>query len=160
MQQVVFVHGKESGPWGAKSLALAEVARRCGWRFLSPDLRASSDPDKRVELLLEAVPAETAADVREQGTVPGDGSGAGPQVDGQLVISHDLLGNFVGDVKPRFVRRYADLGSTIEQAFRAYAEDVRSGRFPEPEHCYEIAEAEAAKIRARRLVPAGVAEAR
>ncbi len=56
MQQVVFVHGKESGPWGAKSLALAEVARRCGWRFLSPDLRATNDPDERVGLLLDAVP--------------------------------------------------------------------------------------------------------
>jgi len=56
VQQVVFVHGKESGPRGAKSLALAAAARRCGWRFFSPDLRATSDPDERVELLLEAVP--------------------------------------------------------------------------------------------------------
>lgn len=57
MKRVVFVHGKESGPWGAKSLALEAVARRCGWRFLSPDLRSTLDPEDRVELLQQAVPA-------------------------------------------------------------------------------------------------------
>jgi 3-methyl-2-oxobutanoate hydroxymethyltransferase len=52
------------------------------------------------------------------------------------VISHDLLGSFVGEIAPRFVRRYAELGAITEQAFRSYADDVRSGRFPAPEHCY------------------------
>lgn len=70
-------------------------------------------------ILLEAVPAETAAYVREEVEVPVYGIGAGPDVDGQLVISHDLLGNFVGEIQPRFVRRYAQLAGTIEQAFRS-----------------------------------------
>lgn len=91
-------------------------------------------------LLLEAIPAEAAAYVRDGLSIPVYGIGAGPYLDGQLVISHDLLGSFVGDIAPRFVRRYADLSRIIEEAFRAYADDVRSGRFPGPEHCYPMAE--------------------
>ncbi|MGH7659060.1 MAG: 3-methyl-2-oxobutanoate hydroxymethyltransferase, partial [Gemmatimonadales bacterium] len=87
-------------------------------------------------LLVEAVPPEAGAAIRERLTVPVYGIGAGPHVDGQLVISHDILGTFVGDIAPKFVRRYAELGEAIEQAFGEYAEDVRSGRFPAEEHCY------------------------
>jgi hypothetical protein len=79
------------------------------------------------------------------------GIGAGPHVDGQLVISHDLLGNFVGDIRPRFVRRYANLDDTIEAAFRAYADDVRERRFPGPEHCYPIDAAHEEEIRNARI---------
>ena len=89
-------------------------------------------------VLIEAVPAETAALVRDRLSLPLYGIGAGPHVDGQLVISHDLLGSFVGEIAPRFVKRYADVGTTVESAFREYAGDVRSGRFPGPEHCYPI----------------------
>jgi 3-methyl-2-oxobutanoate hydroxymethyltransferase len=102
-------------------------------------------------LLLEAVPAETAGLVRERLHVPVYGIGAGPYVDGQLVISHDILGTFVGAINPRFVKRYAEIGREIEAAIRAYAEDVRAGRFPGPEHCYPItADREAEIRRARR----------
>jgi len=87
-------------------------------------------------ILLEALPPEAAAFVREKVSVPVYGIGAGPLLDGQLVISHDILGTFVGDIAPRFVRRYANLDAAIEAASRAYAEDVRCGRFPGPEHCY------------------------
>jgi 3-methyl-2-oxobutanoate hydroxymethyltransferase len=124
-----------------KSLAAA--------RRLAADARALEDAGI-FALLLEAVPAETAAFVREQVTVPVYGIGAGPQVDGQLVISHDLLGTFVGDVRPRFVRRYAELGAAAEAAFRAYADDVRNGRFPAPEHCYPIPPDEESAIRRHR----------
>jgi hypothetical protein len=79
------------------------------------------------------------------------GIGAGPDLDGQLVISHDLLGNFVGEIRPRFVRRYADLDQEVERAFRAYADDVRAAHFPGPEHCYPIDQAEEAAIRSARL---------
>jgi len=107
-------------------------------------------------ILIEAVPAETAAFVREHIGIPLYGIGAGPHVDGQLVISHDLLGNFVGDIAPRFVRRYACVGAEVERAFRAYADDVRSGRFPAPEHCYPIEPAQEAEIRLARTAGAGV----
>src|SRR5713101_2117184 len=102
-------------------------------------------------ILLEAIPAETAAFVRERIGVLVYGIGAGPHVDGQLVISHDLLGNFVGDIAPRFVRRYALIGAEIERAFGAYAADVRAGRFPGPEHCYPIDPEQEAQIREDRL---------
>jgi 3-methyl-2-oxobutanoate hydroxymethyltransferase len=82
------------------------------------------------------------------------GIGAGPHVDGQLVISHDLLGNFVGDIAPRFVKRYAEVGADVQRAFSEYARDVRAGLFPGPEHCYEIDAADEALIRAARQTPA------
>jgi len=107
-------------------------------------------------ILLEALPAEAAAYVREHLEVPVYGIGAGPEVDGQLVIAHDLLGSFVGDITPRFVRRYAELDTVIGNAVAAYAADVRSGRFPGPEHCYPIDEADAAAIRARRRIGSAV----
>jgi 3-methyl-2-oxobutanoate hydroxymethyltransferase len=99
-------------------------------------------------VLLEAIPAETAEFVRERVDLLVYGIGAGPHVDGQLVIVHDVLGSFIGDIAPRFVRRYAEIGATTEQAIRAYAADVRAGRFPAPEHCYQMDDADAAELRA------------
>ena len=128
-----------------KSLAAAER--------LIDDARALEDAGA-FAILLEALPAETARFVRDAVHVPVYGIGAGPHVDGQLVISHDLLGTFVGDIRPRFVRRYAELGDAIEAAFCRYAEDVRAGRFPAPEHCYPIAPEEEALIRERRAAGA------
>lgn len=124
---------------------------------LAQDARALEDAGA-FAILLEAVPAETAAYLREQVRVPVYGIGAGPDVDGQLVISHDLLGNFVGEIQPRFVRRYAQLAGTIEQAFRSYVEDVRTVQFPGPEHCYPIEPREEAEIRQRRLAQAAAGE--
>jgi 3-methyl-2-oxobutanoate hydroxymethyltransferase len=98
-------------------------------------------------LLLEAVPAEAAAFIRHRLNILVYGIGAGPFLDGQLVISHDILGNFVGDICPKFVKRYANLDADIEHAFREYAHDVRSGLFPAAEHCYEIPEEDAEEIR-------------
>jgi 3-methyl-2-oxobutanoate hydroxymethyltransferase len=99
-------------------------------------------------LLLEALPAAAASYVRQRVDIPVYGIGAGPDVDGQLVISHDILGNFVGEIRPRFVRRYAELDTVVTNAFREYADDVRSRRFPGPEHCYPIDASEANQIAA------------
>jgi 3-methyl-2-oxobutanoate hydroxymethyltransferase len=99
-------------------------------------------------VLLEAIPAATAAFIRERVDLLVYGIGAGPHVDGQLVIAHDVLGSFVGDIAPRFVRRYAEVGAQTEQAIRAYAADVRASRFPAPEHCYPIDDEDAADLRA------------
>jgi 3-methyl-2-oxobutanoate hydroxymethyltransferase len=100
------------------------------------DARALQDAGA-FSVLLEAMPPEAGALVRDGLTIPVYGIGAGPHLDGQLVISHDMLGTFVGTVVPRFVSRYANLDAEIERAFRAFATDVRSGAFPRPEHCYQ-----------------------
>lgn len=89
-------------------------------------------------ILLEAMPPESAALVREGLDIPVYGIGAGPHVDGQLVISHDILGTFVGDIAPKFVSRYADLGQAVTDVFARYAADVRSRAFPAPEHWYSL----------------------
>jgi 3-methyl-2-oxobutanoate hydroxymethyltransferase len=102
-------------------------------------------------VLLEAMPAEAAAYIRERLDILVYGIGAGPHVDGQLVISHDILGTFVGDIAPKFVKQYAQLGKNIEDVFRAYADDVRTAQFPAPEHCYPIDPSTAAALRELRL---------
>jgi 3-methyl-2-oxobutanoate hydroxymethyltransferase len=89
-------------------------------------------------ILLEAIPPESAAFIREQLTIPVYGIGAGPHLDGQLVISHDLLGNFVGDITPRFVSRLASVDSVVTQAYAQYANEVRGGQFPAPQHWYQL----------------------
>lgn len=105
-------------------------------------------------ILLEAMPSEAAAYVRERVNIPVYGIGAGPELDGQLVISHDILGNFVGEIAPRFVKRYAEIGADIERAFRAYAGDVRAGLFPGVEHCYPINHDAARELGELRISPA------
>ncbi len=97
-------------------------------------------------VLLEAMPAVAAAYVRERVDMLVYGIGAGPHVDGQLVISHDILGNFVGDIAPKFAKQYSNIGAQIEDVFRTYAAEVRDARFPAAEHCYSIDSAAAAEI--------------
>ena len=83
-------------------------------------------------IVLESIPSEIAGRVTSTVAVPTIGIGAGPDCDGQVLVSYDMLGLFDAFV-PSFVKQYANLGKTITEAARAYADDVRSGRFPEPE---------------------------
>jgi len=80
-------------------------------------------------IVLECVPAQLAKTITERLAVPTIGIGAGPRCDGQVQVFHDLLGLFDAFV-PKHAKRYADLGSQITEAVRAYAADVREGRFP------------------------------
>lgn len=98
-------------------------------------------------LVLEAVPAEVAAIVSQRLMVPTIGIGAGPETDGQVLVLNDLLGLF-DEFEPRFVKRYARLGSEMKRAVGAFAEEVRARRFPAAEHCYSIEPAELARFRA------------
>jgi 3-methyl-2-oxobutanoate hydroxymethyltransferase len=88
-------------------------------------------------VVLEAVPAPVAAEITRRLTVPTIGIGAGPDCDGQVLVYHDLLGLSEGHL-PRFVKRYANLSREIRDALESYAEDVRSGAFPEEQHTYEM----------------------
>jgi 3-methyl-2-oxobutanoate hydroxymethyltransferase len=81
-------------------------------------------------IVLEAVGDDAARRVTAAVSVPTIGIGAGPHCDGQVLVSHDMLGLFDGHV-PSFVKQYARLSDEISRAARAYADDVRAGRFPE-----------------------------
>jgi 3-methyl-2-oxobutanoate hydroxymethyltransferase len=83
-------------------------------------------------LVLESIPADVANTVTGELSIPTIGIGAGPHCDGQVLVSYDAFGLTVDSVPP-FVRQYADLGELMVEAARAYAEDVRQGRFPELE---------------------------
>ncbi|MBD23673.1 MAG: 3-methyl-2-oxobutanoate hydroxymethyltransferase [Candidatus Marinimicrobia bacterium] len=92
-------------------------------------------------LLLEAMPKESAAIIANELSIPVYGVGAGDQVDGQLVILHDLIGMFF-DFKSKFVKRYCDAGEMILEALKDYAYEVRTGKFPTKENFYEMNEDE------------------
>lgn len=86
-------------------------------------------------LVLEAVPADLAAEVTAALRIPTIGIGAGSATDGQVLVWHDLLGLTSGRL-PRFVKQYADLRSQITDAVKAYAHEVADGEYPGPEHTY------------------------
>jgi 3-methyl-2-oxobutanoate hydroxymethyltransferase len=86
-------------------------------------------------IVVECVPAELARDITAAVKVPTIGIGAGTACDGQVLVTHDLLGLFE-DLRPRFVKRYAELGDTIRAAVLQYCAEVRERRFPGPEHVF------------------------
>ncbi len=94
-------------------------------------------------VVLEAVPAPVAHAGTKALAVPTIGIGAGGNTDGQVLVWHDMLGYYDGHA-PRFVKRYADLGDAIVEALGRYAEDVRSGAFPEEQHTYAMPDDERA----------------
>jgi 3-methyl-2-oxobutanoate hydroxymethyltransferase len=98
-------------------------------------------------LVLEAVPSAVAARITEAVDIPTIGIGAGPQVDGQVLVYHDLLGLTEGHTA-RFVKRYADLATVIREALAAFAADVRSGAYPEERHTYGMPAEELAAFEA------------
>jgi 3-methyl-2-oxobutanoate hydroxymethyltransferase len=92
-------------------------------------------------ILLEGIPPEVARVITERAKVPIVGIGAGPHVDGQCLIVHDMLGMFQA-FTPKFVKRYANVGEQIVKALETFKEDVNKGEFPAPEHCYKMPEEE------------------
>jgi 3-methyl-2-oxobutanoate hydroxymethyltransferase len=90
-------------------------------------------------LVLESIPGRLAGLVSDRLEIPTIGIGAGVGCDGQVLVTHDLLGLF-DRFTPRFVRRYADLHGTMAEAFAAYREDVLARRFPAAEHTVDMAD--------------------
>ncbi len=86
-------------------------------------------------IVIEKVPAELAARVAKEVSVPIIGIGAGGGVDGQVLVMHDMLGINQG-FSPRFLRRYADVASVMTDAVQNYIADVKSGDFPSPAESY------------------------
>jgi 3-methyl-2-oxobutanoate hydroxymethyltransferase len=87
-------------------------------------------------LVLEAIPATLAGRITEAVGIPTIGIGAGPDCDGQVLVTPDLLGLTPG-VMPRFVKRYADLRGIITEAAHRFAKDVAERHYPGPEHVYK-----------------------
>lgn len=96
-------------------------------------------------LVLECVPAPLAELISKKLSIPTIGIGAGAGCDGQVLVWHDLLG-ITQDLKPRFVKKYADLHGEIVNALRMYKEEVEKGEFPQTEHSFTMKEEDIPKL--------------
>ncbi|MCA9126193.1 MAG: 3-methyl-2-oxobutanoate hydroxymethyltransferase [Planctomycetales bacterium] len=108
--------------------------QRDGQRIAADALAAESSGAFCV--LMECVPADIAADITRQLKIPTIGIGAGPHCDGQVLVTHDLLGLTVGRV-PKFVRQFADLADAVRQSVSRYNESVRDGTFPDERESFQ-----------------------
>ncbi|MCI9175493.1 MAG: 3-methyl-2-oxobutanoate hydroxymethyltransferase [Lachnospiraceae bacterium] len=90
-----------------------------------------------VAVVLECVPAKLAKLVTEKLHIPTIGIGAGADCDGQVLVYQDMLSMF-GDFKPKFVKRFGEVGAVMKEAFQKYSEEVKAGTFPAPEHTFKI----------------------
>lgn len=88
-------------------------------------------------VVIEAVPAALAQMITDTVSIPTIGIGAGAGCDGQILVYQDMLGMF-SDFTPKFVKRYANVGEVMREAFANYAAEVASGAFPTEEHTYKI----------------------
>ena len=88
-------------------------------------------------LVLECVPAKLAKIISEQLTIPTIGIGAGAGCDGQILVYQDMLGMF-SDYTPKFVKRFAEVGSVMKEAFANYIKEVQAESYPAEEHTFKI----------------------
>jgi 3-methyl-2-oxobutanoate hydroxymethyltransferase len=86
-------------------------------------------------VVLECIPAQVGREITQAVGVPTIGIGAGRNCDGQILVTHDLLGLY-SNLSTKFVKRYADIGAQMKQAFEAYRREVEAGDFPSDEHVY------------------------
>ncbi|HKI51956.1 MAG TPA: 3-methyl-2-oxobutanoate hydroxymethyltransferase [Geothermobacteraceae bacterium] len=87
-------------------------------------------------LVLEGIPAPLASEITASLTIPTIGIGAGLDCDGQVLVLHDILG-LCDQFSPKFVKHYADVSTIVTAAATDYIDDVKSGRFPGPEHSFK-----------------------
>ena len=90
-------------------------------------------------IVLECVPSKLAAIIRNEVSIPTIGIGAGAECDGQILVYQDMLGMF-SDFTPKFVKKFANVGESMTEAFKTYIRDVQHGAFPGPEHGFKISE--------------------
>src|SRR5262245_50414175 len=87
-------------------------------------------------LVVECVPTDLGKRITESVAIPTIGIGAGPHCDGQVLVIQDMLGLY-GDLRPKFVKRYAEVGAQVREAVQAYCREVREGRFPDAGHSFQ-----------------------
>ena len=97
-------------------------------------------------IVLEMVTAETSQLVTDAVSIPTIGIGSGPACDGQVLVLHDMLGLYE-NIRPKFVKRYAELAGPILDAVLQYASEVKTGRFPDESHTFHMNPDEAAKMK-------------
>ena len=117
-----------AGGYRAQGRAPEDAAR------IMDDAKAVSDAGA-FAMVIESTVEPLARRITDEVPVPTIGIGASPACDGQILVTEDLMGLFP-DFTPRFVRRYAELGASVETAAEAYADDVRARRFPGPENLF------------------------
>ncbi|MDY7077448.1 MAG: 3-methyl-2-oxobutanoate hydroxymethyltransferase [Chloroflexota bacterium] len=124
------------------------VSKLGGYRVQGKDVAAAQaliDDAKALEeagafsLILEAIPSPVAKLITERVTIPTIGIGAGPDCDGQVLVTHDLIGLFDRFV-PKFVKQYTNTFASIIEALETYRDEVIEGTFPGPEHGYSMSE--------------------
>jgi 3-methyl-2-oxobutanoate hydroxymethyltransferase len=102
---------------------------------LVADARALQDAGAYA-IVLEAIPPDVAEAVTRAVAIPTIGIGAGPSCDGQVLVCYDLLGMY-RDLKPKFAKRFAEVGDQIVLAMQAYVGEVQERTFPAPEHTFK-----------------------
>jgi 3-methyl-2-oxobutanoate hydroxymethyltransferase len=128
------------GGWKAQGRTAAAAARIAAEAVALQDAGCFA-------IVFEAIPSAVTDELMPLLEIPVIGIGAGPSTDGQVLVFHDLLGIRDG-LGPRFVKRYANIQQEMNAGVAAYAEDVRSGRYPAPEHTYKIKPEELAELQA------------
>lgn len=97
-------------------------------------------------IVLEMVASEVAETITKTVTVPTIGIGSGPGCDGQVLVLHDMLGIYE-DIRPKFVKRYAEMSKSIFDAVSSYTREVKSGKFPEQPNTFHMGPEELDKFR-------------
>ena len=100
-------------------------------------------------IVLECIPSQIAQIITEQLSIPTIGIGAGQHCDGQVLVTHDLIGLF-DRFKPKFVKQYADLGATIKESVRHFCKEVEEGKFPDQAHSYSMNPEQLANLKVRK----------
>lgn len=98
-------------------------------------------------LLLEAVPPEPARIITESTALPVIGCGAGPHCDGHVLVLQDVLG-WTGGRGPRFAKQYTNIRTMIGEAAKTYAQEITEGKYPAPEHCYQMDPDQSTRLKA------------
>ena len=109
------------------------------WAPIVADAKAVADAGA-FSVVLEAIAEPLAAQITREVPIPTIGIGASPACDGQVLVLEDMLG--LSPWTPKFVKRYTSLGPAIETAVASYAAEVKSRRFPGPEHVYQVRKTE------------------